>query len=359
MKNMPQDWPLDAERTALGAMQPVGFQLRDSPPASELADFITDDSKLFQVSHMGLAQVEREQWVLRIDGMVERPLLLDWDALQALPFVELTSVHECFGSPLKPPLEPLVRVGNVVWRGVRLCDVLQRAGVLPGAAYIWSEGLDHGQFDHHAADRYQKDLPLQKALSPEVLLAYALNGEPLACARGGPVRLVVPGFFGTNSTKWLCRISVQDHRASGTFITLYHERETIDGQEVASPIWEIPPHAFFTWPYAGARLIAGRVALRGWAWAGVPIVRLDISVDAGRSWQAADLTPRREFEWQGFAFDCDLPPGPCTLMCRATDAHGAVQPMSPRRNQVDTITLDVLPPQDQGFQSLAQDQGFP
>lgn len=344
MKPVPENWLPDAERAALVAMDPAGFHLRPPPPLSGLTDFITDDSKLFQVSHLGLADVRHEQWQLLIDGMVERPLILDWSSLQALPAVEVIAVHECFGSPLKPAIEPIVRVGNVVWRGVRLRDVLELAGIRSGVAYIWSEGLDHGQFDQYRTDRYQKDLPLAKALSDEVLLAYAMNGQPLDKARGGPVRLVVPGFFGTNSTKWVCRLSAQASRASGPFTTLlYNEPGMRDGRQIVEPVWDLTPHAFFTSPPDGARVAAGKVMLSGWAWAGEPIVQLDISLDQGASWLAAKLKPRQQHEWQGFVRECDLLPGTITLMCRATDARGLAQPLDGRRNQVERITLEVVP----------------
>lgn len=116
--------------------------------------------------------------------------------------------------PLVPADGNLWRVGNVRWTGVPLAVLLEHAQLETGATHVWSDGLDSGEFGGRTMNRYRKDLPISKALSREVLVAYEMNGAPLTRERGGPVRLVVPGWFGTNMTKWLCRLSVQDGRAN-------------------------------------------------------------------------------------------------------------------------------------------------
>ncbi|KAH8755079.1 Oxidoreductase, molybdopterin-binding domain-containing protein [Diaporthe sp. PMI_573] len=196
------------EREACLAIDPVGFTIRHPPAPHHLSSFLTSEEQLFQTIHMGAAVVDHERWLLIIDGLVQHPFALTLGQLRSLPTSSITSFHECYGSPLKPPTEAVWRVGNVTWTGVRLFHILEIARLMETAQFVWSEGLDHGTFAGVTSDRYQKDLPLSKALGSEVLVALEMNGQPLGKERGGPVRLVVPGWFGTNSTKWLCRLTL-------------------------------------------------------------------------------------------------------------------------------------------------------
>ncbi|KAF5005013.1 hypothetical protein FDECE_8538 [Fusarium decemcellulare] len=210
------------EREACVDIDPKGFYIRHPPVPHQLDSFITSDDGLFHTIHMGAAVVDVEKWLLVVDGMVERPFALTMEQLLKLPQTTITAFHECYGSPLKPPTSAVWRIGNVRWTGVRLVDILSLAKPRPEARFVWSEGLDYGTFGGVTADRYQKDLPMEKALGSEVLVAIAINGQPLKKERGGPVRLVVPGWFGTNMTKWLCRLTLQDKRASGPYITVFY-----------------------------------------------------------------------------------------------------------------------------------------
>ena len=130
---------------------------------------------------------------------VTQQLTLSLEDLRALPQTEITSVHECAGGPLAPAI-PQRRVGNVRWGGVRLSELLRLARPGKGVAYVISTSLDHGVYDSVHHDRYERDLPLAKALDGTALVALAVNGAPLPVRRGGPIRLVVPGYHGTNST---------------------------------------------------------------------------------------------------------------------------------------------------------------
>ncbi|QGI71060.1 hypothetical protein CEK26_003397 [Fusarium fujikuroi] len=222
-----------AERQACTSIDPEGFFLRPPPTPHHLSSFITPDDQLFQTIHMGAAVIDNEKWLLVVDGLVRKPFALSLAQLKAFPQASVTSFHECYGSPLKPPTSNPWRIGNMVWTGVRLSTILALAEPLPEACFVWSEGLDHGKFFEYEADRYQKDLPVAKAQRAEVLLALKINGDPLSKERGGPVRLVVPGWFGTNSTKWLCRLSLQETRAPGPFAAvLYNEKDPTDPESV-------------------------------------------------------------------------------------------------------------------------------
>jgi DMSO/TMAO reductase YedYZ molybdopterin-dependent catalytic subunit len=211
----------DEEREACNDLDPDSGYVRPLLPPHMLNTFITPDDQLFQTINMGAAVVNQNRYIIKVDGLVERPFSLCMAQLKQFPSTTVTAFHECYGPPLKAPTENYWRIGNMEWTGARLKTVLDLARPLPEAQFVWSDGLDYGQFGGVQADRYQKDLPIEKALSSDVLLAYEINGKPPSRNRGGPVRLVVPGWFGTNMTKWLCRLSLQPHRAPGPFTTIF------------------------------------------------------------------------------------------------------------------------------------------
>jgi len=255
----------------------------------------------------------------------------------------ITAFHECYGSPVKPPTENVWRIGNVTWTGVSLQTLLDIAQPLPEAQFVWSEGLDFGEFAGVTADRYQKDLPIAKALSSEVLLAYEMNGEPLSKNRGGPVRLIVPGWFGTNSTKWLCRLSLQATRAPGPFTTkFYNEEDPNESKGVMRPVWKVEPNSMIVSPCSDAQLTDSLVKVRGWAWSDNGIKLVQIRVDESQTWVEAEVESRRDFNWQRFSTAVTLPPGTHQLTARATSSSGLKQPISGRRNHVHTINLEIL-----------------
>lgn len=333
----------DSERGALVAVQPQGFFIRHPPKPHEFEEDVTDEAHLFQTIHMGAAVVDTSQWRLVIDGLVERPFGINFDQLRQMTSVSVKSFHECYGSPLVAPTKNVWRIGNVEWTGVPLRDLLAIARPHLQASYVWSEGLDSGVFAGVAADRYRKDLPMEKAVSPEVLVAYEMNGQPLGKERGGPVRLVVPGWFGTNSTKWLCRLSLQATRAQGPFTTvIYNELDPEDVNGVRTrPVWKAQPNAMIVRPRPQEVFHCGHVEVCGRAWGAEEIVRVDISLN-GEDFGQAVLAPRTEFEWQLFSIRLYLPQrGKQTIQARATDRLGARQALAQSRNHVPTVQIHV------------------
>ncbi|KAK4496879.1 hypothetical protein PRZ48_011328 [Zasmidium cellare] len=330
------------ERSSLIKVDP-GFHFRPPPDPHELSTFITPDSDLFQTIHMGAAIIDHNLWRLDIHGLVERPYSLSLEELKALPPTRITSFHECYGSPLKPPTEFVRRIGNVTWTGVKLSTLLRKAIPLQGADFVWSDGLDSGSLSTISADRYQKDLPLSKAMCDEVLVAYEINGLPLDVKRGGPVRLVVPGWFGTNSTKWLCSLAVRKGRSTGPFTTTFYN-ELVPGDESGKmrPVWEVEPSSIIVNPEPGAHVKGPEVTVWGWAWSGDGIESVDAEVDGDGLWNGALLFPRKEFEWQKFEKQAFLLPGEHTIAVRATSCQGLQQPLSGRRNQVHRVTFEVF-----------------
>jgi sulfane dehydrogenase subunit SoxC len=311
-------------------------------PVAKLGPWITPADDVYVVAHMGIARVDVADWRLTVDGLVERPRQLDYREITGLPAHEVAAVIECFGNPVEPDV-PTRRVGNVVWRGARLADLVARAGVQPGAAHVWLEGLDWGTFANIHSDRYVKDLPLARALQDDVLLAWEMNGAPLTPEHGFPLRAFVAGYFGTNAVKWLSRIHLAAERPESLFTTrLYNRRLLVGGQPVVQPVRELDVHSVIVAPADGATLGAGRHAVSGWAWSAWDVARVEVSTDGGTAWAPAQLTPRGATPtWQGFAFEWTVErPGRYQLGCRATDAHGRGQPPE-GRNRIHTVGVTV------------------
>ncbi|PLB48734.1 sulfite reductase [Aspergillus steynii IBT 23096] len=295
---------------------------------------------------MGAAVVDTSRWHLVINGLVERPFSLNLEQLRQMPAESVTSFHECYGSPLVPPTKNVWRIGNVKWTGVPLRYLLSIARPHPGRGlFVWSDGLDSGTFGGVSADRYQKDLPMEKALAPEVLVAYAMNGQPLSKKRGGPVRLVVPGWFGTNSTKWLSRLSVRETRAGGAFTTVfYNELDPVDVEGVRKrPVWKVQPNSIIVRPKPQEVFdCPGYVEGWGRAWGADEIVRVEIRLDQEDTWCEASVTRRKQFEWQLFSFRVFVPQaGDCYIQARATDRRGLRQALVGSRNHVPTVPIRV------------------
>lgn len=333
----------DEERASFIELNPSTFHIRHPPPPHELHDRITDEESLFQTIHMGAAVVDTAKWRLSITGLVSNPFSLNLEQLQSWPSKTISSFHECYGSPLVPPSKALRRIGNVKWTGVPLHLLLDHAVVRPEACFVWTEGLDRGTFAKVDADRYQKDLPFSKALQDEVLVAYSMNGSPLSKNRGGPVRLVVPGWFGTNAVKWLCKIDVRDCRAPGPFTTVfYNERFPPDEPECESrPVWGVQPNSMLTRPVPEEVLEAGKgFYVEGWAWSEDGVARVEVVVEGDSSVDGV-VELRKEFSWQRFRGVLELEPGDYVVLARAMGKDGRVQPLGEGRNHVHRVPITV------------------
>ena len=256
----------------------------------------------------------------------------------------VTSVHQCAGSPLEP-CAPTQRVCNVTWAGARLADILAECEPRPGARFVWSAGMDHGDFSGVSIDAYVKDLPLDR-VAADVLVAYEMNGAPLMPEHGFPARLVVPGFYGTNSVKWLTRVTLADKRASGPFTTRWYNDPVQDDGESASgrtmPVWEIAPQSVIVTPAPDATITASKaIEIWGWAWGDGGVSQVSVSIDDGY-WQSAELEPASDRAWQRFKLSwVPIKRGAATLASRATTASGECQPASGRRNAIYRVPVKV------------------
>jgi DMSO/TMAO reductase YedYZ molybdopterin-dependent catalytic subunit len=313
----------------------------------QMRERYTSTQDLFVLCHLGVPQLEVKLWSLTIDGLVARPRRLSFSELTAYPKRTCTSFHQCMGSPLRP-FEPTRRICNVRWSGTRLSDIMGDCGPAPEAKYAWSYGADYGEFGGMYHQAYTKDLPLERVQS-DVLIAYELNGAPLPVEHGFPARLVVPGFYGTNSVKWITRITVEKTRATGAFTTRWYNDPAPDvaGEDSGAttvPVWSVAPESIIVSPAPGETLKRDTAQeVWGWAWADLGIDRVDISVDAGETWMEAQLEARQERAWQRFVLPWrPADPGAVQLCSKAYSHDGAGQPESGRRNSIHRVEVTVV-----------------
>ena len=313
-------------------------------PFSSLNSFVTPNDQFFIRSHFPVPRLDARTWRLRVEGLVERPFELTMDELLLMPARTVTSAMECAGNSrifLSPKVGGLQwengAVGNAEWTGVPVAAVLERAGVKPGAVEVVLEGADSGEIKKEPVSpgkiHFARGLPLVKALSPDVLLAHQMNGEPLPVAHGFPLRAVVPGWYGMASVKWLTRIVVTDRVFRGYWqssdYTFWEQRDGLPIQML--PVAEVEVKAEIARPVLHEVVAADSIyRVHGAAWTGESeIVKVEVSTDGGEVWSAAQLlgAPVR-YAWRLWEFSWRTPSraGGCTVMARATDARGRTQP---------------------------------
>jgi DMSO/TMAO reductase YedYZ molybdopterin-dependent catalytic subunit len=334
----------DESTTVIRAkLDPHRFFRRLPLAPHDLKDRLTRVADAIVLCHLGVPRLARDDWSLTVDGLVQRPAVLGFADLTQFEKVTLASVHQCAGSPLAPN-EPTQRVCNVTWGGARLADILALCKPLPSARFVWSTGVDYGSFGGVSVDSYVKDLPVERAQS-DVLLAYEMNGQPLAPEHGFPVRLIVPGFYGTNSVKWLTRLTLAEHRAGGPFTTRWYNDpvdETGDSTgALTTPVWAIAPQSVIVAPAPDSSIAGFRATeIWGWAWADGGVTKVDIGIDG--SWAPAALEPPSGRAWQRFSFSwVPNKPGDAVLASRATNTSGECQPEVGRRNAIYSVRVNV------------------
>jgi DMSO/TMAO reductase YedYZ molybdopterin-dependent catalytic subunit len=305
-------------------------------PLEALAYDVTPAGLHYLLIHYDIPVVDASSWRLSITG--SRTLSFSLPQLQARPATTLAVTLECAGNgraklsprPLSQPWL-LEAVGTAEWTGVPLSVVLEEAGLPEDAVEIVFRGLDRG-VEGGEAQYYERSLSLADAMRDEVLLAYEMNGRPLPPQHGFPLRLVVPGWYGMTSVKWLDSITVSSKPFTGyQQVRGYRLRQTED--EPGEPVTRIVPRSLMIPPgvpdfATRERLVeAGPQVARGRAWSGLGLVTtVEVSADGGASWSAARLGPASRWAWRGWEWDWDAVPGDHELCCRATDDAGNTQP---------------------------------
>ena len=313
--------------------------------------------------HFDIPEADERTWRLEVGGHVRAPLAPSMEDLRRRPTVTTPVTLECAGNGRarldpRPVSQPWLEeaVGTAEWTGTPLRPLLEEAGVLDGAVEVLFAGADRGVQGGLEHD-YERSLPLQEALRDEVLLAFGVNGQPLPPQHGHPLRLVVPGWYGMTSVKWLRRITVLTEPFGGyqqTGSYLIHASEVDPG----TPVTRIQPRSLLVPPGIPAfesreRFCApGRHLLTGRAWSGLaPVARVEVSVDGGASWQPAQVEPQPSpWAWAGWSLPWDATPGSYELCSRVTDAAGNTQPLDPpwntggyANNAVQRVKVTVRP----------------
>ncbi len=308
-------------------------------PLEALRYDLTPTGLHYLLIHFDIPFVDPTDWRLRLGGAVDRPFELSLDEIRAMPRVSQPVTLECAGngrarlSP-RPISQPWLyeAIGTAEWTGTPLRPLLERAGLGPDAVEILFTGADRGIQGDQEQD-YQRSLRIDDAMRDEVLLAYEMNGRPLEPQHGFPLRLVVPGWYGMTSVKWLTSIeAIEEPFAGYQQASGYVYREHAD--DGGEPVQRMRPRALMVPPgipvFMGrARVVeSGPVPLIGRAWSGTGrVARVEVGVDD--AWHDAELQPEvGEFAWRGWSFDWDAQPGEHRLSCRATDAAGNTQPIS-------------------------------
>lgn len=308
-------------------MQGLGDGLNFGTPLAQISGTIVPNPLFFLRSNNPTPTIAPNDWRLRVDGRVQRPLNLRFEELRSLPSRTEEVWLECAGNSRRrfdPPGEGNQwddqAVSNAAFKGVSLSTVLDHVGVLEDAIEVVASGAD--------ATNFQRSLPLEVALRPEVILAWEMNGEPIPQPNGGPVRLVVPTWAGIASVKWPTRVEV----VTTSFGGYYHAERYIivdAEQRVLRSVREMPVKSLVAWPEEGATLSAGAHVIYGFAWSGHGrITRVEVSTDDRQTWAPARLIhgtgpfawTRWEFPWTAAG------PGRTTIAARARDSAGNVQP---------------------------------
>jgi sulfite oxidase len=309
---------------------------------ASLADPVTNTDAFYVRGHGLVPDIDSGAWRLRVHGMVERELSLSLETLrEAFRERTVTATLQCAGNrragliairdiPGEAPWGPGA-TGTASWTGVALGDVLALAGPLIAATDVGFEGADPCP-ETKPVERFGGSIPLDKARRAEVLLAWAMNGEPLAPVHGSPLRVVVPGYIGARSVKWLERIELRSEPWPGYFqhvvYRLVPAGET-PGPGVGMPLGLVALNSDVLSPRDGETVAAGLVEMRGYAFAGGDryVARVDVSVDGGTNWTQAELLDDLgRWAWRQWRMTLDLAPGEHELLVRAWDSSAATQP---------------------------------
>ncbi len=347
-------WP-SKPVTPVTLLDDQGRTVRIRTPVMDLEGLITPTDWHYTVQHFDVPEVVgTDRWSLTVDGEVKNSLKLDFETLRQFPARSVRTVMECSGSdatyfeyfkgegPKPSRTSECMILSASEWTGVPLAAVLAEAGLTDKSLYIRAEGWDKG-VPATAADGtepfyYDKGLPVQKALHPDTILAFAQNGQLLEHLHGAPVRLLVPGWSGNWSVKWLWRLEVMDRMPDCWYhYEFYYYADSPDASD-KELITTIGVKSLVTSPNDNTeKLSTGANMIRGYAWSGAgAITQVEVSVDGGETWHAAHIEPPRDrFMWVRWSYKWEADKkGEYNIMSRASDEVGRVQSREPRYNNM-------------------------
>ena len=315
-------------------------------PLEALRYDVTPVGLHYLLIHYDIPAVSAADWRLRIDGHVRREIELSLEEIRARPAVRRRVTMECAGNGRahlepRPASQPWVleAVGTAEWGGTPLRPILEEADLREEAVEVLFTGLDRG-VEGDVEQNYSRSLPVAEALRDDVLLAYEINGQPLPPQHGFPLRVIVPGWYGMTSVKWLDRITLLDAPFDG-----YQQRHSYrlrqEEEEEGEPLTRMRPRALMVPPGIPVFQTRERVLalapcrLEGRAWSGwAPIAVVQVSTDGGASWEEATIDePASDWSWAAWSYLWEPgAPGRYELCCRARDAAGNEQPVDPPWN---------------------------
>lgn len=326
-----------------------------------LRSWITANSVFFDRNQGEIPKkkIALKHWSLFVEGNVQTPLKLSFDEISRMPRDTVANTLECSGNS-RSLLEQKTSgnpwtiggVGNAVWGGVWLKDLLIRAGVKQNAGHVAFEGFDKPTGSSQI--KFIRSIPLEKAMS-STLLAFEMNGEPLPLKHGYPLRALALGWTGANCVKWLYKITVLERPFEGFYMDkvyrVYQKGQEPDtGQYVTS----LNLKSIITQPLKGERIRTGKITVLGAAYAGESDVdKVEISVDQGENWVTAQcIGPHEQYAWRQWQYIWKVEEkGRYTIMSRATDGEGRQQPMNASWNVLGygnngvvehAITIDII-----------------
>ncbi len=346
------------DKLIIRSVRPPDFET----PVSLLNTFITPNDAFYVRSHMPIPQVNADGWTLKVGGEVNSPLTLAVDEIRKLPSNTQTVTLECAGNGrgfFRPALAGIQwekgAVSTARFTGARLSDVLKKAGVKTAGINV----------EMHAADRppgtmppFVRQVPMAKAMHPDTLIAYEMNGQPIPLVHGAPLRAIIPGWEGAYSVKWLNALNVLAKDSDSFWVASGYRYPTrrvapgaaVDAKDMA-PLTGLVVKSLITTPADGGSQPVGKVAVGGFAWAGEDDIKaVDISIDNGATWRPARLTGEQaRYAWRRFEFEFNAPrPESYLILSRATDARGNVQPAVAQWNpsgylwnQYDSVRIEV------------------
>jgi sulfane dehydrogenase subunit SoxC len=323
---------------------------------------ITPAGMHYLLIHFDVPEADDATWTLSVGGLVRKSLELSMIDLRSRPSLTMPVTMECAGngrarlSP-RPISQPWINeaIGTAEWIGTPLRPILEEAGIEENAVELVFRGADHGVQGGVEQD-YERSLTIDDAMRDEVLLAYEMNGAPLPPQHGFPLRLVVPGWYGMTSVKWLTGITAVTEPFDGYQQVAYRFRQRPEDE--GEPVTRMRPRSLMIPPGIPDFMTRSRIAdaghhvLRGRAWSGWgPIERVEVSADGGSTWATAELGDAvSPHAWRSWSFDWDARPGVVELCCRAADEAGNEQPLEPSwnlggfsNNAVQRVSVEVRP----------------
>lgn len=296
---------------------------------ASLGGWITPNSEFFVRSHFGVPELDGSRWAVSVSGAVERPRALTTDDLMKLPAREEVVTLECAGN-----LVGWGGVSNARWAGVPLGALLKAAGVRADAAEVVLVGADGGKEREAGGiqvDAYARSIPLAKALDPATLIAFKMNGEALPPDHGGPLRAIIPGWYGMDSVKWLKQVVVAREPFTGFYqARRYYEARRVGGAVERAPLCAMRLKSQMARPINKDVLRLGPQRVFGAAWCGdAEIAKVELSFDGGRTWKEAKLgSDHAPFAWRIWSYDwTPAAAGSFEIIARAHDTRGRAQPL--------------------------------